>query len=162
MNFAYSVPSQLSKPMLGYCQLYPWEQSSVEFWSNTKLSIHENASENIVCEMAAILSKGRWVKTTDLIYVCRLLVSGHLQKEADFYINFVEGGRTVKEFCNQVNMLATADVMKKILLSLFLCFLSIYMCCYLSCHSNICFLVPCILRDAAFVNNQLTFIYIKL
>ena len=30
---------------------------------NTKLFIHENASENIVCEMAAILSKGRWVKT---------------------------------------------------------------------------------------------------
>ena len=26
---------------------------------NTKLFIHENASENIVCEMAAILSTGR-------------------------------------------------------------------------------------------------------
>ena len=28
------------------------------FTQNTKLSIHENASENIVCEMAAILSRG--------------------------------------------------------------------------------------------------------
>ncbi|XP_067680303.1 ubiquitin thioesterase OTUB1-like [Haliotis asinina] len=31
----------------------------------------------------------------------RLLVSGHLQKESDFFINFIEGGRTVKEFCGQ-------------------------------------------------------------
>ena len=30
---------------------------------NTKLFIHENASENIVCEMAAILSRGRWVNS---------------------------------------------------------------------------------------------------
>ena len=29
---------------------------------NTSLSIHENAYENIVCEIAAILSRGRWVK----------------------------------------------------------------------------------------------------
>ena len=29
---------------------------------NTKLFIHENASENTVCQMEAILSKGRWVK----------------------------------------------------------------------------------------------------
>ena len=33
----------------------------------TKNSIHENASENIVCEMAAILSRRRWVKSTDAI-----------------------------------------------------------------------------------------------
>ena len=31
------------------------------FNQNIKLFIHENASENIVCEMAAILSRGRWV-----------------------------------------------------------------------------------------------------
>lgn len=31
----------------------------------------------------------------------RLMVSGHLQKESDFYTSFIEGGRTVKEFCNQ-------------------------------------------------------------
>ena len=34
------------------------------FHQNTKLFIHENASENIVCEMVAILSRGRWVKAT--------------------------------------------------------------------------------------------------
>ena len=31
------------------------------FNQNTQLIIHENASENIVCEMVAILSRGRWV-----------------------------------------------------------------------------------------------------
>ena len=30
-------------------------------YRNTKLFIHKNASENIICKMAAILSKGRWV-----------------------------------------------------------------------------------------------------
>ena len=34
------------------------------FNQNAKLFIHENASEIIVCEMAAILSSGRWVKWT--------------------------------------------------------------------------------------------------
>ena len=46
----------LSKPMLGYCQLDPKEQTWMKF--DTKFFIHENASENIVCEMAAILSMG--------------------------------------------------------------------------------------------------------
>ncbi|OWF53351.1 ubiquitin thioesterase OTUB1-like [Mizuhopecten yessoensis] len=36
-----------------------------------------------------------------LVVYLRLLVSGYLQKKADFYQNFIEGGRSVKEFCNQ-------------------------------------------------------------
>ena len=32
------------------------------FNQNTKLFIHDNASQNTVCKMAAILSKERWVK----------------------------------------------------------------------------------------------------
>jgi len=36
-----------------------------------------------------------------LVVYLRLLVSGHLQKEADFFMNFVDGGRSVKEFCSQ-------------------------------------------------------------
>ena len=31
---------------------------------NTKLSTHENASENIFCEMPTVLSSGRWAKIT--------------------------------------------------------------------------------------------------
>ena len=54
----------LSKPMLGCCQLDPKEQkeqTSVKFHSKYKLFIQENACEYIVCEMAAIFSRGRWV-----------------------------------------------------------------------------------------------------
>ena len=39
------------------------------FNQNTKLFIHENASENIVCEMAAILSRGRRVNNEARILV---------------------------------------------------------------------------------------------
>ena len=54
----------LSKPMLGYCQLGPsvWTNFSEILIKIQNFSfIHENASENIACEMAAILSRGRWV-----------------------------------------------------------------------------------------------------
>ena len=44
----------LSETMLVHCQLDTWEQTSVKFDKNKKLFIYENASENIVCEMAAI------------------------------------------------------------------------------------------------------------
>ena len=50
----------LSKPMLGYCQLAI--RSSVKCYSNSNSFIRESASENIVCKMAAILSRGSWVK----------------------------------------------------------------------------------------------------
>ncbi|ELT99204.1 hypothetical protein CAPTEDRAFT_154088, partial [Capitella teleta] len=36
-----------------------------------------------------------------LVVYLRLLVSGHLQKNDDFFMNFIEGGRSVKEFCAQ-------------------------------------------------------------
>ena len=52
----------LSKPMLVYVN---WTRRSKHHWNfnqNAKLFIHENTSENIVCKMAAILSRGRWVK----------------------------------------------------------------------------------------------------
>ena len=40
----------LSKPILGFCQLDPYEQTSVKFWSTIELFIQENSFENIVCE----------------------------------------------------------------------------------------------------------------
>ena len=45
-----------SKPMLSYCQLEPRNKLQWKFNQNTKIFIHENASENIVFEMAAIFS----------------------------------------------------------------------------------------------------------
>ena len=49
----------LSKSMLVYGQLNKLQWN---FNQNTKLFIHEKASENIICETVAILSRGRWVK----------------------------------------------------------------------------------------------------
>lgn len=48
-----------------------------------------------------------WSSKSEVLFnkgLCfRLVVSGHLQKEADFFSNFIEGERGIKEFCNQVN-----------------------------------------------------------
>ena len=52
----------LSKAMLGDFYWTLRNKLQWNFNQNTKLFIHENASENIVCKMAAILSRGRWVK----------------------------------------------------------------------------------------------------
>ena len=58
---AYSPPShQLNQ----CCVIVNWTLRNKLQWNfnqNTKLLIYENASENIVCEMAAILSSERWV-----------------------------------------------------------------------------------------------------
>ena len=43
----------LSKPVLEYCEVNPWEQT---FNQISKIFIQENAFENIVCKTAAILS----------------------------------------------------------------------------------------------------------
>ena len=51
----------LSKPMLVYCHTHR-KKLQWNLNQNTKLFIHKNASENIVCEMAAILLWGRWDK----------------------------------------------------------------------------------------------------
>ena len=42
---------------------------------NTELFIHENAFENVVCEVAAILSRGSWVKLVKLFPVIKLIVA---------------------------------------------------------------------------------------
>ena len=48
-----------SEPMLTYCQLdsiFQWN-----FICNSNIFIQENAFKHVVCEMAAILLRGRWV-----------------------------------------------------------------------------------------------------
>lgn len=37
-----------------------------------------------------------------LVVYLRLIVSGYLQRNEDFYQSFLDGGRTMKDFCNQV------------------------------------------------------------
>ena len=51
----------LSKPMIGYCQLDRYEQTS--FQSKSKTFLSRKCTWNIVCDMAAMLSRGRWVKS---------------------------------------------------------------------------------------------------
>ena len=48
----------LSKPMLGFCQFGPRNKLLWNSNRNTKIFINENAYEDIVCEMTAILSRG--------------------------------------------------------------------------------------------------------
>ena len=60
MAYRLFCAKPLSKPILGYCQLDPKEQTAVN--QNTKLFIHENAHENIICKMATILPRGdKWI-----------------------------------------------------------------------------------------------------
>ena len=47
----------LPEPILTYCQLDPEEQTSVKIESKYKISTEENAFENVVCKMEAILSR---------------------------------------------------------------------------------------------------------
>ena len=61
----------LAKSILAYCQFDPREQTSVKFQLKY---IHENASEYIVCEKAAILSRRRWVKCRSRIHRILLLL----------------------------------------------------------------------------------------
>ena len=42
-----------------------------------------------------------------VVVYLRLLTSGYLQREHGFFQHFIEGGRSVKEFCQQVRPLAT-------------------------------------------------------
>ena len=49
----------LPEPMLTYCHLDPQEHTPVDFRTTyKKIFIQENAYEKVVCEMAAIFSRG--------------------------------------------------------------------------------------------------------
>ena len=53
----------LSEPMRDYRQLDPWEQKFSEiFIQNSYIFIQEKAFEQVVCKMAAILSRPQCVK----------------------------------------------------------------------------------------------------
>ena len=61
-SFAWSAPSHYIKQC---CVTFNWTLRNKPGWNliqNTKFFINENASENIVCKMTAILSRARWVK----------------------------------------------------------------------------------------------------
>lgn len=39
-----------------------------------------------------------------VVVYLRLITSGQLQKDAEFYQNFIEGDRTIGDFCHQVSL----------------------------------------------------------
>ena len=64
----YSAPSHYLNQC---CVIVNWKLTNKLQWNfnqNTNFLIHEIASEKIVCEMVAILSKGRWVKINKKIF----------------------------------------------------------------------------------------------
>jgi len=44
-----------------------------------------------------------------VVVYLRLITSGQLQRDADFYQHFIEGERTISEFCHQVRMMLISD-----------------------------------------------------
>ena len=59
--FVFSAPSHYLSQWWVIVKWTPRNKPQWNFNQNTKSSIHENTSENIVCEMAAIWSRGRLV-----------------------------------------------------------------------------------------------------
>ena len=81
------VPS----PYLNQCwNIVNWTLRNKLQWNsnqNTKLFVHENACENVVWEMAAILSWGRWVKCQILatLDICRHLQWAYMRNKMGNY-----------------------------------------------------------------------------
>lgn len=48
-----------------------------------------------------------------VVVYLRLITSGQLRREADFYQHFIEGERTVSEFCRQVSIIILLFMIKK-------------------------------------------------
>ena len=59
---AYSAPSHYLNQSWVIVNWTIGNKLQWNFYQNTKLFLHENVFQNIVCEMAAILSRGGWVK----------------------------------------------------------------------------------------------------
>ena len=85
----------LSKPMLLFCQ-FDHKEQIWNFNQNTKFFIHENASENIVCEMATILSRGAWVNATWCVVFVFALYYVVIRYQWDLTISFE------KSFANKI------------------------------------------------------------
>ena len=73
-----------------------WNKLQRNLNRNTKLFIHENAFESVVCKMAAILSRGRWVNNvshTQILHVVfcepNTIIQCHhyMMKWASIFIN---------------------------------------------------------------------------
>uniref|UniRef100_A0A8D0TJW7 ubiquitinyl hydrolase 1 n=1 Tax=Sus scrofa TaxID=9823 RepID=A0A8D0TJW7_PIG len=74
---------------------------TIEDFHNTFMDLIEQVEKQT--SVADLLASFNDQSTSDyLVVYLRLLTSGYLQRESKFFEHFIEGGRTVKEFCQQV------------------------------------------------------------
>ncbi|KAK2491268.1 hypothetical protein MC885_005988 [Smutsia gigantea] len=74
---------------------------TIEDFHNTFMDLIEQVEKQT--SVAELLASFNDQSTSDyLVVYLRLLTSGYLQRESKFFEHFIEGGRTVKEFCQQV------------------------------------------------------------
>ena len=59
----------ISEPMLGYCLFDPWNKFQWNYNQNRHISIQDNAFENVVCKMAATLSRPQCVKNAKILSI---------------------------------------------------------------------------------------------
>ena len=69
-----SAPSHYLNQYWDNVNLIPMNKSHWNINQNTKLSIHENAFQNVACEMAAILFGERWVKSIPSVISLMMIV----------------------------------------------------------------------------------------
>uniref|UniRef100_A0A7N4V3Z1 Ubiquitin thioesterase OTUB1 n=2 Tax=Sarcophilus harrisii TaxID=9305 RepID=A0A7N4V3Z1_SARHA len=73
---------------------------TIEDFHNTFMDLIEQVEKRT--SVADLLASFNDQSTSDyLVVYLRLLTSGYLQRESKFFEHFIEGGRTVKEFCQQ-------------------------------------------------------------
>ncbi|KAB0376888.1 hypothetical protein FD755_011332 [Muntiacus reevesi] len=73
---------------------------TIEDFHNTFMDLIEQVEKQT--SVADLLASFNDQSTSDyLVVYLRLLTSGYLQRESKFFEHFIEGGRTVKEFCQQ-------------------------------------------------------------
>uniref|UniRef100_A0A8C2XWB9 ubiquitinyl hydrolase 1 n=1 Tax=Capra hircus TaxID=9925 RepID=A0A8C2XWB9_CAPHI len=73
---------------------------TIEDFHNTFMDLIEQVEKRT--PVADLLASFNDQSTSDyLVVYLRLLTSGYLQRESKFFEHFIEGGRTVKEFCQQ-------------------------------------------------------------
>jgi len=77
-----------------------YSQFTIEDFYDTFMEVFNKVGEGASIESLRDIFNDQNYSDYLIVYM-RLITSGHLQKESDFYANFVEGNRTIKEFCQQ-------------------------------------------------------------
>ena len=105
---------------------------------NAKLLIYANAFENIVCEMAHILSKGRWVKQPSFWWLFACSDNSHLMAGclATDINKFLQTTPSIFSKCLKLLSLMLSDSFLKIP-PLVVQIIPIYCVCYLIYHDGI-------------------------